>query len=89
MGLRSLGLVLTVVGVAGLAVAMLAGQGSGSLFFIVESGMTLVAGLTCLGIGGLRHGYHVRPLGAPAGDMDMAQAIDPEPAVASGDASSR
>lgn len=43
--------------------------------------------MTSLAIGGLRHGYHRRPLGAPPGDMDLAQAIDPEPAVA--DASSR
>jgi hypothetical protein len=87
MGLRSLGLVLIAVGVAGLAVAVIAGVDGAPLFFRIESGIAVVAGMTSLAIGGLRHGYHSRPLGAPPGDMDMAQAIDPEPAV--GDTSSR
>lgn len=87
MGLRSLGLVLIVVGVAGLGTAAVAGVDGAPLFFTIESSIALIAGMTCLAIGGLRHGYHSRPLGAPPGDMDMAQAIDPEPAV--GDTSSR
>jgi len=89
MGLLSLGLVLTVVGVVGSVVAVMASPDSAPLFFTIEAGVAVAAGLICLGVGGLRHGYHRRPLGAPPGDMDMAQAIDPAPAVAAGDAASR
>jgi hypothetical protein len=89
MGLLSLGLVLTVVGVVGWVVAAMAGPDSASLLFTIESGVAVAAGLTCLGIGGLRHAHHRRLLGAPPGDMDMAQAIDPQPAVVAGEAASR
>ena len=89
MGLRNLGLVLTVVGVVGSVVAAMAGPDSRSLFFTLEAGAAVVAGVACLAIAGLRHGSHAHPLGTPSGDLPMAQAIDAEPAVAAGDAASR
>ena len=87
MGLRTLGLVLAGVGIAGLAVGAMAGLNNNPLFFTIEASVALVAGMTCLVIGGLRHGDHRRPLGAPPGAMNVAQAIDPKPAAAGGNAS--
>lgn len=79
MGLRSFGATLSLVGIAGFIIAFATGPHDTPMFFAVESTVALVTGMTLLGIGAFRHGYHWVPVGAPPGDMDMSKAIDPRP----------
>lgn len=79
MGLRASGIVLIVVGLIGAILTWRGGSDVNPLFFIIESGLALTVGLGLLAAGGLRHGYHPHRHGAPPGDTDMAQAVDPNP----------
>lgn len=79
MGLRFFGVALIVVGLAGTAVAWRGGPTISTSFFLIEAGVILAIGLALLAAGGLRHGYHFRPVGAPPGDMDPSKATDPNP----------
>jgi hypothetical protein len=68
MRLRRLGLVLNVVGVAGLIVAALASDDRSPVLFTIEASVALAGGMTCLAIGGLRDNYRQRSRSAPARD---------------------
>lgn len=83
MGLRSLGAVLSLAGVAGFVAAYATGPQATPLFFTIESSIALVSGMALLGIGSFQHGYHRFAVGAPPGDMDMSKATDPNPPEAS------
>ena len=68
MTLAVLGLVLNIVGVAGLALAAMATDDRTPILFTIEASVALVAGMTCLAIDGLRDGYRQRPRDAPSDD---------------------
>ena len=44
--------------------------------------LALAIGMTCLGFGAFRRGYHYRPIGSPPHDMQAAPAIVTAPARA-------
>ncbi len=79
MGLRFYGLMLIAAGLIGAAFAWRGGPTISTNFFAIEAGVVLTIGLSLLAAGGLRHGYHLHPIGTPPGDMDLAQATDPNP----------
>jgi len=77
MGLRLAGSLFLGAGIVGAVMTWRLAPATGWLFFALESGVAIVAGLTMLGMDGLRHGYHKFAPGAPPGDMDPALATDP------------
>jgi hypothetical protein len=79
MGLRASGVLLIVAGLVGAILTWRGGPNASPVFFAIESGIALAVGMGLLAAGGLRHGYHTAPLGAPPGDMDLSQAVDPNP----------
>ena len=72
-----LGAVLVVVGIAGSINACVTEDADDvmSLF----AGLAFAVGCVLLAVGGMRHGYHYRPAGAPPGDMDPEKAELPTP----------
>ena len=74
---------ILVIGVAlvalGLGGAIYASQGDlsdGGLLAAGLSGLALAVGMTCLGFGAFRRGYHYRAAGSPPGDLDGAKVLE-------------
>jgi hypothetical protein len=72
-----LGAVLVVLGIAGTVSACVSEDGN--LNMALVAGLSFAVGCVLLAIGGVRHGYHYRPEGAPPGDMDAEKAELPAP----------
>ena len=76
------GVVLVALGLGGAIYASQGDLSDGGLLVAGLSGLALAIGMTCLGFGAFRRGYHYRPIGSPPHDMQAAPAIVTAPARA-------
>ncbi|MEZ5284592.1 MAG: hypothetical protein R2712_07255 [Vicinamibacterales bacterium] len=75
----ALGAVLVLAGLGGAISACTTDPEQINLVQAVVSGLAFGLGIVAIALGGARHGYHRRPLGAPPGDTDPAKTTDPAP----------
>lgn len=73
-----IGVLLVLAGTGGAMNACLtAGPEDSDLVLSVVSGLAFATGIVLIALGGARHGYHYRPLGAPPGDADPDKVDSP------------
>ncbi len=79
------GVVLVAIGLGGTLFGSQRSPNDSHLLVAGISGLILAIGVTCLGFGAMRRGYHYRAVGSPPGDMGTAEAVHPAPASLGGD----